>query len=208
MEWIKNLLGKHTKEGKLDMEAFMAELKTEFPKNAVPKDTFNALSEAKKKLETDLQARDTQLEELKKTAGASEDLKKQIETLQADNKKKDEDYQAQLRDLTLANAVKMAVAGKVHDEGLVAGLIDKTKLVIDGEKIVGLEDQLKSLQAEKAFLFKPADGDGDQGQKNKPGFRIGADGKQTPDPNAQPASLREAIAASLNLQNVQGGQTK
>ena len=175
MEWVKNLLEKHAKEGKLDTEAFMAELKTEFPKNAVPKDVYNALADTKKKLETDLQARDQQLEELKKSAGSAEELKKQIEQLQADNKKKDEEYQAQLKDLTLTNAIKLTVAGKVHDENLVASLIDKTKLVIDGDKVVGLDEQLKSLQESKAFLFKPAEGE------DKPGFqlKVGSEGKGT-----------------------------
>jgi len=88
MEWLKKLIEKHTKDGKLDTEAFMDEVKTEFPKNAVPKGTYNELAEAKKKLEKDIQERDGQLEELKKTAGASEDLKKQIEQLQAENKKR------------------------------------------------------------------------------------------------------------------------
>lgn len=202
MEWIKMLLEKHTKEGKLDLDAFMAELKTEFPKNAVPKETYNATAEAKKKLETDIAARDTQLEALKKTAGASEDLKKQIETLQADNKKKDEEHQAQLKDLTLTNAIKLAVAGKVHDEALVSGLVDKEKLVIDGDKVVGLDEQLKGLQESKSFLFKPAD---DGSDKNKPGFKVGADGTKSPDGKDKPLSLREAVAASLNLQ---GGQQK
>lgn len=176
MEWIKSLIEKHTKEGKLDTEAFMAEVKTEFPKNAVPKDAYNSLSEAKKKLEADLKARDAQLEELKKDAGTSEDLKKQIETLQAENKTAAEKHAADLKDLTLTNAIKLAVAGKVHDEALVAGLVDKEKLVIDGDRVVGLEDQLKSLQESKAFLFKPADGD-----DKKPGFqtRVGSDGKGT-----------------------------
>lgn len=211
MEWIKTLLEKHTKEGKLDAEAFMAELKTEFPKNAIPKDTYNALAETKKKLEADLTERDKQLEELKKTAGASEELKKQIEQLQADNKTAADKYAADLKDLTLTNAIKLALAGKVHDENLVAGLIDKSKLVIDRDKVVGLEDQLKGLQEAKAFLFK-ADGDGNQDPKPKPGFKVGGDGGKPPDPNApkQPLSLRDAIAASLNLQSVQGqgGQTK
>lgn len=175
MEWLKKLIEKHTKDGKLDTEAFMAELKTEFPKNAVPKDVYNAAADAKKKLEADLKDRDQQLEELKKSAGASEDLKQQIQTLQEENKKAKEKYEADLRDLTLTNAIKLAVAGKVHDEDLVAGLIDKEKLVIDGDRVVGLEDQLKSLQESKAFLFKPADGD------EKPGFqpKVGSDGKGT-----------------------------
>lgn len=175
MEWLKKLIEKHTKDGKLDTEAFMAELKTEFPKNAVPKDVYNAAADAKKKLEADLKDRDQQLEELKKSAGASEDLKQQIQTLQEENKKAKEKYEADLRDLTLTNAIKLAVAGKVHDEDLVAGLIDKTKLVIDGDKVVGLDEQLKSLQESKAFLFKPAEGE------DKPGFqpKVGSDGKGT-----------------------------
>jgi hypothetical protein len=195
MEWLKKLIEKHTKDGKLDTEAFMDEVKTEFPKVAVPKDTFNALTETKKKLEKDIQERDGQLEELKKTAGASEELKKQIETLQAENKAATEKFAADLKDLTLTNAIKLAIAGKVHDEDLTAGLIDKSKLVVDGDKVVGLDEQLKGLQEEKAFLFKPA-GEGE----NKPGFqpRVGSDGKgNNSDDKEQPASLRDAIASHL-----------
>lgn len=205
MEWIKQLIEKHTKEGKLDLEAFLVELKTEFPKNAATKALYNEALEANKKLQADIAARDTQLEELKKTAGASEELTKQIEQLQADNKAAAEKHAADLKDLTLTSAIKLALAGKVHDEGLVAGLVDKEKLVIDGDKVVGLGDQLKSLQETKAFLFKPED-DGD-GDKNKPGFKIGADGKPPKEPDVKPASLREAIAASLS-QQIQGGQNK
>lgn len=194
MEWLKKLLEKHTKDGKLDLEAFMAEAATEFPKAAVPKDKYNELSEAKKKLEGDLQARDAQLEELKKAAGASENLKKQIETLQADNKKKDEDYQTQLKDLTLTNAIKLAVTGIVHDEGLVAGLFDKSKLVIDGDKVVGLEEQVKSLKETKAFLFK------EEKEQPKPGFKIGTDGKEVSAEPGKSASLFDAVGAALKQQ--------
>lgn len=194
MEWLKKLIEKHTKDGKLDTEAFMAELKTEFPKNAVPKDVYNAAADAKKKLEADLKDRDQQLEELKKSAGASEDLKQQIQTLQEENKKAQEKYEADLRELTLTNAIKLAVAGKVHDETLVAGLIDKDKLVIDGDKVVGLEDQLKSLQEEKSFLFKTAEGEGEQ----KPGFKVGADGGSGKPPGGDDSDA--ALRAAFGLQ--------
>ena len=112
MEWLKKLIEKHTKDGKLDTEAFMAEVKTEFPKNAVPKDTYNTLAETKKKLDADVTERDKQLDELKKTAGASEELKKQIETLQAENKAATEKFAADLKDLTLTNAIKLAIAAR------------------------------------------------------------------------------------------------
>jgi hypothetical protein len=172
MEWLKKLLeGAQIKDGKLDVESLIASINTEFPKHAVPKVTYNELAETKKKLETDLQGRDTQLEELKKNAGSSEELKKQIEQLQATNTQKETEYQTQLKDLQVSNAIKLAVTGKVHDENLVAGLVDKSKLVIDGDKVVGLDDQLKSIQETKAFLFKPADGG------TQAGFKVGNDGK-------------------------------
>lgn len=174
MEWLKSLLeGAKVTDGKLDVEALVTAINTEFPKHAVPKVTYNELAEAKKKIEGDLKGRDNQLEELKKAAGTSEELKKQIETLQNENKSAKDKYEADLKDLTLTNAIKVAVAGKVHDESLVAGLFDKSKLVIDGEKIVGLEDQIKTLQESKGFLFKSADG---QGQGS--GFRkVGHEGQ-------------------------------
>nr|WP_245339017.1 phage scaffolding protein [Paenibacillus shirakamiensis] len=157
-------------------------------KGFIPKARFDEVNDTKKKLEKDLGERDGQLDELKKSAGASEDLKKQIETLQSENKTAADQYAADLKGLTLTNAIKSALNGKVHDEGLVAGLFDREKLVIDGDKIVGLDDQLKGLQESKAFLFKTDD-------TKAPGFKVGNDGKPTPvDPN-KPISLQDAVTA-------------
>jgi len=198
MDWLKKLIEKHTKDGKIDTEALIKEVNTEFPKAAVPKDKYNELAETKKKLEKDISDRDTQLEELKKTAGASEELKKQIETLQNENKTTREKYDADMKDLTLTNAIKLAVAGKAHDEGLVAGLVDKSKLVIDGDNVVGLDEQLKGLQESKSFLFKPAE----EGEANKTGFRqkVGSDGKPINKDTSKPVSLSDAVAGAIKQQ--------
>lgn len=142
-------------------------------KGFIPKARFDELNEAKKKAEKDVADRDKQIEELGKTAGLSEELKKQIETLQAENKSAKEQYEADLKELTLTNAIKAALNGKVHDEALVAGLFEKDKLVIDGDKVVGLEEQLKTLQESKAFLFKT------EQQQQPPGFRVGGSGGGT-----------------------------
>ncbi len=124
----------------------------------IPKSRFDEVNEAKKTLEKDVKARDKQLEELKKSNEDNETLQAQIKKLQDDNKAEKERYESELKSLRISNAVKLAVNGKVHDEDLVAGLIDKEKLVIgeDG-KIIGLEEQVKSLQEKKAFLFKNED---------------------------------------------------
>jgi hypothetical protein len=121
----------------------------------IPKETFNQVNEAKKQLETDLKDRDGQLTALKKSAGDNEELKKQIDTLQTDNKKKDEDYKTKLGDLALTSSVRLALAGQVHDADLVIGQLDKSKIKLsdDGKIIDGFEEQVKTLREGKAFLF-------------------------------------------------------
>ncbi|MGG3840772.1 phage scaffolding protein [Paenibacillus thiaminolyticus] len=160
-------------------------------KGFIPKARFDELNEAKKKAEKDVADRDKQIEELGKTAGLSEKLKKQIETLTNANKEAAEKHAAELKEITLTNAIKSALNGKVHDEGLVAGLVDRDKLVIDGDKVVGLEEQLKGLQETKAFLFKTEEA---PQQQQQPGFKVGGNGEGTP-PNNKPVSLAEAIAS-------------
>ncbi len=167
----------------------------------IPKHRFDEVNEENKALKATVKENATQLETLKAAAGASEEMKKTIETLQADNKKKDEEHQEKLKELTLTNAIKMALAGKVHDETLAAGLVDKTKLVIDGDKVVGLDEQLKGLKETKAFLFKP-DGTQTQTQTQKPGFQVGADGQQQQQ-QGQRMSLKDAIAARIQTQQTQ-----
>lgn len=119
----------------------------------IPKTRFDEVNTAKKEAEKQVKERDTQLEELKKVDAAG--LQAEITRLQEENKTKDEQYKKQLKDMQMSNAIKLAVTGKAHDEELVTGLIDKTKLILgeDG-KVTGLEEQLKVLQESKTFLFK------------------------------------------------------
>ena len=165
MDWILEIIKKYTnEEGKVDLEKVNKEIKTEFPKNAVPKETYNTLSETKKKLEKDIADRDEQLEDLKKVD--AEGLKAKIETLQSENKTSKEKYEKELKDLQLTNAIKLSIAGKVHDEELVAGLFDKEKLILqDDGTVTGLDDQLKNIQENKAFLFKEEGPEGTGGSK-------------------------------------------
>ncbi|AGK95624.1 phage scaffolding protein [Clostridium pasteurianum] len=150
-----------------------AEASTEELKSYVEKQKFDTVSEENKNLKTTVKENATQLENLKKSAGDNEELKNQIATLQADNATKEQEYQGQLKDLQLSNAIKLSIAGKVQDEGIVSGLIDKSKLILgDDGKVTGLDEQLKGLQESKAFLFKQED----TTNTTIPGFKLGADG--------------------------------
>lgn len=184
MDWLKEIL---TKAGLEEAKAdeIIGNVNKELPKYFIPKAKYNEVAEAKKQLEEEIKARDTQLEELKKSAGENETLKKQIEELQTANKQKDEEYQKQIRNLQITNAIKLAVTGKVHDEDLVANLINKDNLILDDDgKIVGLDDQIKALQESKPFLFK--------GEGNKGFQKIGMD------PSSQGVNdIERAISAAF-----------
>src|SRR5690606_36166145 len=111
-------------------------------------------AEAKNKLETDLQARDTQLEELKKAAGTSEELKKQIETLQAENKTAAEEWQTKVEKMQRDFAVEKALTtAKAKNPKAVKALLDMEKVKLDGDKLLGLDDQLKAIKESDPYLF-------------------------------------------------------
>lgn len=158
-----------------DLADKAATASTEELKTYIPKTRFDEVNTAKKTAEDTLKERDKQIEDLSKTAGLSEDLKKQITQLQTDNQTAADKYAADLKDVTLTNAITAALNGKVHNEKVVTGMIDKNKLVIgDDGKVVGLDEQLKGLQTSDAYLFKP-EGDGGGGTG---GFRVGGGGSQ------------------------------
>lgn len=188
MEWILKLIEKHTKDGQLDQEELMKDINKEFPKYAVPKEQYNALAETRKKLEEDLETRDKQLEDLKDID--VEDLQKQIETLQQENKTTKETYEKELKELQLSNAIKLAINGKVHDEDIVSQLIKKDELVLSEDgKVVGLDEQINSLKENKGFLFIEEKQDE---QEEQPGFqKVGNE-----QPN-NPQAMDDAIAAAF-----------
>ena len=137
----------------------VAAASTEELKTYVTKADYDKEVETKKQLETDIKTRDKQLEELKKVDAAG--LQKKIEELQETNKTTKTEYETKLKDLQLAGAIKLAIADKAHDTELVAGLFDKTKLILSADgKVTGLDEQVRTLQESKAFLFKPAAGAG------------------------------------------------
>nr|DAL99570.1 MAG TPA: minor structural protein [Caudoviricetes sp.] len=181
----KNLAGKAAEASKKELEGY------------VSKDTYDQLEQQKNQLETSVNDYKTQMETLKTAAGDNEDLKNQIAQLQQQNQQKDQEHQKELKELKLTNAIKMAVAASAQDSELVAGLLDRNKLILgDDGKITGLDEQVKALKESKPFLFKT-----EQKPTVKRGFfPIG--GKETGEDNGNEGgrmTMKEAIAAKLNM---------
>jgi DNA repair exonuclease SbcCD ATPase subunit len=174
MDWLKEILKKAgIPEDKLD--STITDINKELPKYFIPKDKYNEVAEAKKKLEADIAERDKQLEDLKKAAGTSEELKKQIEQLQADNKKASEEWQAKMAHMQLDFAIEKALtAAKAKNAKAVKALLDLEKVKLDGEQLLGLDDQLKELQKSDAYLF---------GESGKVGSGTNPPGAGSPEAN-------------------------
>lgn len=171
----------------------------------VSKDRFDEVNESKKKLEASVKEHETQMEALKAAAGDNEDLKKQISDLQTQNKEKESEYQEQIKDMKLTNAIKLAISDSAQDCDLVAGLIDKGKLILgDDGKVTGLEEQVKTLKESKGFLFREEKGTENQRQT---GFRIGStkNGAEGGETKGKP-SMKDAIAAALQTGTRKGDE--
>lgn len=91
-------------------------------------------------------------ETVKKFDGVDvEKMKSEIENW---SKKYNEDTAA----LKMENALSKALAGcGAKDADIVGKLIDRSIIKFDGDKLVGVSEQLERLKADKAFLFGGAD---------------------------------------------------
>lgn len=119
------------------------------------------LTDAEKESETlkeQIKDRDKQLNDLKNSKEDLEGLKSQIETLQKDNKAKDDQYKAEIRNLKVNSAVEAALTGaKAKNHTAVKALIkdiDKAELLEDGT-VKGLKEQIEALTKadDTKFLF-------------------------------------------------------
>lgn len=173
-----------------------AEASAEELKGFIPKSRFDEVNEAKKKLEEDIKIRDKQLEELKKLD--VEGLKAQIEKLQMENKIAKEKYEAELKQIQINNAIEKAlINAKAKNIKAVKALLDLEKVKLDGENLLGLDDQIKKLieGEDTKFLFDVPD--------EKPSFKGIKPGEKTDKTGGEQPNktLADAIRTKLFQNN-------
>lgn len=135
----------------------IADASAEELKGYIPKTRFDEVNEAKKNAEALVKERDGQLETLKKSAGDSAELQKQIEDLQKANKATAAEYEGKIKQMQIDNAVDKAIAGAngKNAKAIKALLnLEKAELSEDGT-VKGLSEQLEALAKaeDSSFLF-------------------------------------------------------
>lgn len=172
--------------------------------NFIPKARFDEVNTRATNAETQVKEHAKQLETLKTAAGDNEELKKQIKTLEDENKNKTAEFENKLKESRTDTALQLALAGKVHDATLVLGLLDKSKIVLndDGSIKSGFTEQFDAIKKEKAFLFVD-----DTQQSSNPwkpkGVKPPEGSEKTPPPNSA-VEMAKAIAGQQTNGNTQG----
>lgn len=105
---------------------------------------------------TQIADRDTQLTELQTKANGNEELQAEITRLQQENDQTKTEYEGKLQqkdfDFALAEALRNA---KAKNPVAVKALLKADTLKLDGDKILGLDEQLTALKASDDYLFTP-----------------------------------------------------
>ena len=120
----------------------------------VPKRRLDEVIAERNRYKEMVEERDSQLADLKTWAKDNEVLKAQIAELQAKNKQVTEDYEKQLKDQRFAFAIERAVAkADARNVKAVVALLDKTKISLDGENLIGFDEQVAALKESDPYLF-------------------------------------------------------
>lgn len=120
------------------------------------KKDYETLEQENAHLKEQVSERDTQLKDLKKTAGDNEELTNKITQLQEDNKATQKAYDDKIAELQKSHAIESAVRdAKAKNAKAVIALLNQEQIkYVDGQ-LVGISEQLKALSEgeDTSFLF-------------------------------------------------------
>lgn len=178
MEWLKELLKNAGIENVEDLEN---KISKELPKHFKPAEEFNKINEElkivkgeNKTLKESQESIQTEYENYKKGSITQADYDAKVKEIQeeADNKVKQSNFDSKL-------AVKlMSKEVNAKDVVDIKANLDMSKISLDGENFIGLDEQIKSLKEKKDYLFNKEEtvitGAGESGRQkvdgDKPDF--------------------------------------
>lgn len=135
--------------------------------------TVNSMKEKADKVETlesqiedykqQLEERDNQLNDLSEKAKGNEELLSQINELKQQNEQTKTEYEEKLQKQAFEHKLESTLAAaKVKNVKAVKALLDLDSIKLDGDKLLGLDDQLNNLKENESYLFEQEDNSGIQ----------------------------------------------
>lgn len=164
----EKLIAKGVPESQIDsvLNLFSEEIKNKY----VPLYRFNEINDELKGTKTEIENRNSQIEELKKFEGDNQSLKEKLEEMGKINVEETEKLKSSFEKEKVKNLVKVALLStekKPHDIDLVSSLINLEQIKINEKgEVEGLEKQIEELNNTKQFLFaQDTKGKADEGWK-------------------------------------------
>ncbi|GED13988.1 phage scaffolding protein [Aneurinibacillus migulanus] len=122
--------------------------------NWFPKDKFDEKNNEVKELKGQLKERDKQLEDLGAKAKGNEELVKQINDLKEQNERTTKEYQEKLDKQAFEFALDKAITeAQARNPKAVKALLNTETIKLDGEKLLGFDEQIKVIRESDGYLF-------------------------------------------------------
>jgi|SRR5690625_1532128 len=129
--------------------------------------------------------RDEQLNELSEKARGNEELTAQIDELKQQNETTKTEYEEKLQQQAFEHKLESTLAGaKAKNVKAVKALLDLESIKLDGDKLLGLDDQLTNLKENESYLFEQEQEPNPSPQIVTPGNPDGGKGGGDNDPFA------------------------
>ncbi len=114
--------------------------------------------------------RDQQLKDLSKQAEGNEDLQQQIKDLQKQNEDTQKEWEQKLNDQKKEAKLELALKdAEAKNPKAVKALLNNDAITLDGDNLIGLDEQLNNLKESDSYLFGETQPAGLQGRDPVPG---------------------------------------
>lgn len=151
---LKELLGEELNAKLMEKLGDKHKLAVVSDGNWFPKAKWDEVNEEKNTLASQLAERDKQLKELKTKASGNEELTAKITELEKLNKATRDEYEAKMIALRKETAIELRLKDeKAKNVKAVKSLLDLDKVSMDGNNLIGLDEQLKGLKESDSYLF-------------------------------------------------------
>lgn len=120
----------------------------------IPKAKFDDVNTIKNELKAQVEGYTKQLADLQTKAVGNEELGRKLAELQVQNEKASTDFESKLKQKTLDNAVDIAImSAKGKNSKALKALLNYEQIKMDGDNVVGVEEQIKNLKVSESYLF-------------------------------------------------------
>ncbi|MBU3203120.1 phage scaffolding protein [Clostridium algidicarnis] len=144
MPKLSEILGEHFKQIPEELQTKYKDVDLVDGSQHIAKDKFNTLSEQ-------LKTANTTITDLKKSNGDNETLQTKVK----DYETKVKDYEKQIKDMQFNHSLDEALKGaNVRNSKAIKALLNLENVKLDGESIIGLNDQLEALKKSDSYLFE------------------------------------------------------